>query len=136
MEITKGQLVALANALPPVSAAVPEKYAKLYYRLKRNLDRVSEKLPAYNKEEQELVTNFTRKDEEGNVIHPLDEDGEPDLNRVTLSDVEGFVDARNSLLEEKVMIELMTLPLSWFEGIDAPTGDLFQFCEFLIEENA
>ena len=135
MEITKGQLIALANALPPVAAAVPEERAKLYYRLKRNVSRVSEKLPDYNKEEKDLVDNFTQKGEDGSPVHPLGEDGEPDKNRITLTDVAAFVEARNDLLEEKVLIELMTLPLSWFEGIDAPTGDLYQFCDFIIEED-
>ena len=135
MELTNTDILALANILPPITKAVPDRHAKLKYRLTRDHAKVFVKVQEYEKEERELVDSYSAKDEEGNVVRPLKEDGTPDETRITISDPTAFVDARNELLASKVSIDLMTIPLSWFDGIDAPTEDLYRFCDFIIEED-
>jgi hypothetical protein len=115
---------------------VPARAAKLKYRLTKNHNRVVSELVDFDKADSELVAAHTEKDADGNTTHPALEDGTPDLTRVTLSDPAAFIAARNELLSSTVSVDLMTLPLSWFDGIDAPTDDLYRYCDFLIEDDS
>jgi len=136
VDITNADLVALRNILPPIIAAVPGRAAKLKYRLSKNYTRVLQEIADFDKAEKDIVDAFTTKDEDGKPVHPEREDGTPDPSRITLTDPAAFTAARNELLSATVSVDLMAIPVSWFEGIDAPTDGLFLYCDFLLVDDS
>ncbi len=73
----------------------------LAFRLQRNMKRIQTEIDIAEELRKKIVDKFTLKDDKGEIVRPLDKDGNPDPNSVKLSDVPGY----NAAIKELHAIE-------------------------------
>lgn len=83
----------------------------------RRLNRAIEPLvELYQEQERETMKRYYKRDEDGNEVHPLGEDGEPDENRVVLENVQELTAELDALRDVTSAIEVELLTEKDFDG--------------------
>ena len=78
--------------------------AKVSFSLARISSKITTLLEDIDKVRNKIVTDFSEKDEKGEVVFKKDEDGN-DTTSVTVTDIEGYNKSINELMEIEVEID-------------------------------
>jgi hypothetical protein len=94
MELSNQQVL---NAVPVLQELVKEKVPiKVSFKLLTVVEKLEDIIRIFNTTKQNLVAAHTKRDEEGNPIPFVDEEGKPDPNRLLIDRPQEF---QESLLE-------------------------------------
>lgn len=138
MELTLRQVDQAVAALKPFLENIECKNARLVYRLGRNMDHLEAELARATKERDRIANSYKEKNKDGSFktvpADPEQPDG-PQRFVFQPGGEEKVKEELEALNNERVKVDLFTIPVSWLNGVMGKQGPMMARAGFMFEED-